>query len=62
MKSDPESSLETHPDKSEPLYTLSVISRLSGVSVYTIQQWINKGLILPFKTAFKKIVITHIGI
>lgn len=27
MKSDPESSLETHPDKSEPLYTLSVISR-----------------------------------
>lgn len=49
MKSDPESSLETHPDKSEPLYTLSVISRLSGVSVYTIQQWINKGLILPYK-------------
>lgn len=62
MKRDPESSLEFHPDKSEPLYTLSVVSRLSGVSVYTIQQWINKGLILPFKTATNRNLFSDIDV
>ena len=62
MKREPESTLELHPDKSEPLYTLSVVSRLSGVSVYTIQQWINKGLILPFKTATKRNLFSDIDV
>ena len=62
MKKDPKSSLESHRDKSEPLYTLSVVSRLSGVSVYTIQQWINKGLILPFKTPTKRNLFSDIDV
>jgi MerR family transcriptional regulator/heat shock protein HspR len=62
MKRDPETSIEFHPDKSEPLYTLSVVSRLSGVSVYTIQQWINKGLILPFKTSTKRNLFSDIDV
>lgn len=62
MKKDAESSLEFHPDKSEPLYTLSVVSRLSGDSVYTIQQWINKGLILPFKTATNRNLFSDIDV
>jgi MerR family transcriptional regulator/heat shock protein HspR len=62
MKRDSESSLEFHPDISEPLYTLSVVSRLSGVSVYTIQQWINKGLILPFKTATNRNLFSDIDV
>jgi MerR family transcriptional regulator/heat shock protein HspR len=62
MKNNPESTLKTHPDKSEPLYTLSVASRLSGDSVYTIQQWINKGLILPFKTPTKRNLFSDIDV
>ena len=62
MKKDAEPSLSYHPDKSEPLYTLSVVSRLSGDSVYTIQQWINKGLILPFKTASNRNLFSDIDV
>jgi len=60
MKKDLKSSLESQRDKSEPLYTLSVVSGLSGVSIYTIQQWINKGLILPFKTPTKRNLFSDI--
>jgi len=53
---------ESRPDSTEPLYTLSVASRLSGISIYTIQQWINKGLILPFKTPTKRNLFSDIDI
>ncbi|MBC8191981.1 MAG: MerR family transcriptional regulator [Candidatus Marinimicrobia bacterium] len=33
-----------------PLYTLSVASQLSGVSTHSIRQYIDKGVIIPFKT------------
>jgi len=33
---------------SQPVYTLSVASGLSGVPVHSIKQYISKGLILPF--------------
>ena len=62
MKNDQQLSHESHLDKSEPLYTLSVVSRLSGVSVYTIQQWINKGLILPFKTPTNRNLFSDIDV
>jgi len=54
MLQNPEYISENRPDKTEPIYTLGIASRLSGISVYTIQQWINKGLILPHKTASKR--------
>ena len=33
----------------EPVYTLSVASRLSGVPLHSIRQYIDKGLVLPYK-------------
>jgi MerR family transcriptional regulator/heat shock protein HspR len=62
MKNNPESTLKTRPSETEPLYTLSVASRLSGISIYTIQQWINKSLILPFKTPTKRNLFSDIDI
>jgi MerR family transcriptional regulator/heat shock protein HspR len=62
MNNKPETTPEIRPAKSDPLYTLSVASRLSGVSVYTIQQWINKGLILPFKTPTKRNLFSDIDV
>ncbi len=38
----------------EPRYTLSIAANRSGIPVYTIQQWIRQGLILPFKTNTKR--------
>ena len=62
MNNKPEATPENRPDKSAPLYTLSVASRLSGISVYTIQQWINKGLILPFKTPTNRNLFSDIDV
>jgi len=50
------------PGRTEPIYTLSVASRLSGISVYTIQQYINKSLILPHKTSTKRNLFSEIDI
>ena len=33
----------------EAVYTLSVVSRLSGIPAHSIRQYIDKGLIIPFK-------------
>ena len=33
----------------QPVYTLSVVSRLSGIPAHSIRQYIDKGLIIPFK-------------
>lgn len=35
---------------SEPVYTLAVASRLSGIPSHSIRQYVDKGLILPYKT------------
>jgi MerR family transcriptional regulator/heat shock protein HspR len=40
-----ESSLEKH----NPVFTLSVTSRLSGIPTTSIRQYVNRGLIIPFK-------------
>ena len=62
MKKHQGSTLENRPSKTEPIYTLSIASRLSGISVYTIQQWINKGLLLPFKTPTNRNLFSDIDI
>lgn len=36
-------------NKSTPLYTLSVVSVLSGIPIHSVMQYIEKGLIIPFK-------------
>jgi MerR family transcriptional regulator/heat shock protein HspR len=33
----------------EPVYTLSVTSRLSGIPAHSIRQYIDKGLLIPLK-------------
>ena len=37
-------------DLTEPVYTLKVAATLSGTSVYSIRQYVDKGLLLPFRT------------
>ncbi len=44
----------TNQPGSEPLYTLSVVSRLSGTPDHSILQYINKGLIIPYKKDSKR--------
>lgn len=34
----------------KPVYTLGVASKLSGIPAHSIRQYIDKGLILPYKT------------
>ena len=36
-------------DGSDPVFTLSVISKLSGVPISSIRQYIDRGLIVPYK-------------
>ena len=38
----------------EPLYTLSIASKLSGIPSHSIRQYIDKGLILPYKLDSKR--------
>lgn len=47
---------------SEPIYTLGVVSRLSGVPVHSVRQYIDKGLILPFKTDTKRHLFSDIDV
>jgi len=34
----------------DPVYTLGVASRLTGIPVHSVRQYIDKGLLLPYKT------------
>lgn len=47
---------------SEPLYTLGVVSKLSGVPEHSVRQYIDKGLILPFKTDTKRHLFSDIDV
>ena len=46
----------------EPLYTLGVAARLSSTSVHSIRQYIDKGLIIPFKTKTKRHLFSEVDI
>jgi len=49
-------------NSTDPLYTLAVASRLSNTSVHSIRQYIDKGLILPFKTESKRHLFSEVDI
>jgi MerR family transcriptional regulator, heat shock protein HspR len=51
---------------SEPLYTLAIASKLSGIPAHSIRQYIDKGLIIPFKLdtkrhLFSQVDLLHLG-
>lgn len=48
--------------KTSPVYTLSVASSLSNISIPSIRQYIDKGLIIPFKKDSKHHLFSGIDI
>ena len=46
----------------EPVYTLRIASKLSSTSVYSIRQYIDKGLIIPYKTKTKRHLFSEVDI
>jgi len=45
-----------------PVYTLSVTSDLSGIPVHSIRQYIDKGLIIPFKKESRHNLFSQVDI
>ena len=45
-----------------PVYTLSITSGLSGIPVHSIRQYIDKGLIIPFKKESKHNLFSQVDI
>ena len=43
-----------HVKEEKPLYTLSIAAQLSGIPSHSIRQYIDRGLILPFKLDSKR--------
>jgi MerR family transcriptional regulator/heat shock protein HspR len=52
LKSDVENEVEN--DVHKPVLTLSIVSGLSGIPAHSIRQYIEKGLIIPFKLDSKR--------
>ena len=46
----------------EPIYTLSVASKLSGIPPHSIRQYIEKGLIIPFRTKSNRHLFSEVDI
>jgi MerR family transcriptional regulator, heat shock protein HspR len=45
-----------------PVYTLSIASTLSGIPVHSIRQYIDKGLIIPFRKESNHKLFSHVDI
>jgi MerR family transcriptional regulator/heat shock protein HspR len=45
---------ESDKENSRPLLTLGIISQLSGIPAHSVRQYIEKGLIIPFKQDSKR--------
>ncbi len=45
-----------------PVYTIGVASSLSGIPVHSIRQYIDKGLIIPFRTASNRNLFSQVDI
>jgi MerR family transcriptional regulator, heat shock protein HspR len=45
-----------------PVYTLSITAKLSGIPVYSIRQYIDKGLIIPFKKDSNRNLFSQVDI
>ena len=50
------------PDSTSPVYTLSIASRLSDIPVNSIRQYIDKGLIVPFKKESSRHLFSQVDI
>jgi MerR family transcriptional regulator/heat shock protein HspR len=49
-------------DTTDPIYTLGVAAELSGTAVHSIRQYIDKGLIIPFKKDNKRHLFSEVDI
>jgi len=54
--------MKSGPQKSDPIYTLGIASRLSEIPVHSIRQYIDKGLILPYRTDTNRHLFSEIDI
>ena len=45
-----------------PIYTLSITASLSGIPVHSIRQYIDKGLIIPFRKESNRNLFSHVDI
>ena len=51
-----------HNKNTEPIYTLGVASKLSSTPAHSIRQYIDKGLLIPFKTKTKRHLFSDVDI
>jgi MerR family transcriptional regulator/heat shock protein HspR len=49
-------------ESTTPIYTLSTASTLSGIPVHSIRQYIDKGLIIPFKKESSRNLFSQVDI
>ena len=49
-------------ESTTPVYTLSTTSTLSGIPVYSIRQYIDKGLIIPFRKESNRHLFSQVDI
>jgi MerR family transcriptional regulator, heat shock protein HspR len=49
-------------ESTTPVYTLSITSTLSGIPVHSIRQYIDKGLIIPFKKESSRNLFSQVDI
>ncbi len=53
------SSTHLVPDTNRPVYTLGVASQLAEIPAHSIRQYIDEGLLIPFKLASKRHLFSH---
>jgi len=49
-------------ESTTPVYTLSITSELSGIPVHSIRQYIDKGLIIPFRKESNRHLFSQVDI
>jgi MerR family transcriptional regulator, heat shock protein HspR len=49
-------------DSTTPVYTLSITSELSGIPIHSIRQYIDKGLIIPFRKESNRNLFSQVDI
>jgi MerR family transcriptional regulator/heat shock protein HspR len=49
-------------DSTTPVYTLSIVSELSGIPIHSVRQYIDRGLIIPFKKESGRNLFSQIDI
>lgn len=47
------------PDANRPVYTLGIASQLSDIPAHSIRQYIDRGLLIPFKLSSKRHLFSH---